>query len=145
MKHLDVGDYIAAQQSQIDRLQAELEACRTIQDSAELTLNDYQEAAHVTSKNTRIDGNCWLYPALGLANEAGELLGKIKKIYRDNGGILGDTDRLAMMAELGDILGYVAELATQLEIDLNEIAGCNLKKLADRANRGVIGGSGDER
>ena len=110
-----------------------------------MTLNEYQEAAHETSHNTQIGGNGWLYPALGLASEGGELLGKMKKVFRDNGGILNDTARLAMAAELGDILWYVAELATQLEIDLNEIATANLHKLADRANRGVIGGSGDER
>lgn len=145
MKHLDVGEYIAAQQAKIDRLQAELQASRTIQDSAELTLNDYQEAAHGTSKNTRIDGNCWLYPAVGMANEAGELLGKMKKVFRDNDGVLGNTRRTEIAAELGDILWYVAELATQLEIDLADIAAYNLTKLADRADRGVIGGSGDER
>ena len=110
-----------------------------------MTMNEYQVSAHVTSKSTQIGGNGWLYPALGLANEAGEMLGKIKKIYRDNGGILGDTDRLAMQAELGDVLWYVAELATQLGINLGHIAACNLYKLADRSSRGVIGGNGDER
>lgn len=110
-----------------------------------MTLNEYQEAAHVTSESTQIAGNGWLYPAIGLANEAGEFLGKVKKIYRDNGGVLGNTRRTEMAAELGDFLWYVAELATQLNFDLADIAAGNLKKLADRANRGVIGGSGDER
>lgn len=115
-----------------------------------MTLNEYQWSAHSTSHNTQIDGNGWLYPALGLANESGELLGKMKKVFRDNGGVLGNTvlgnaRRTEMAAELGDVLWYVAELATQLEIDLNEIATANLHKLADRANRGVIGGSGDNR
>lgn len=65
-----------------------------------MTLNDYQDAAHVTSHNTQIDGNGWLYPALGLANESGELLGKMKKVFRDNGGVLGNTRRTEMAAEL---------------------------------------------
>lgn len=110
-----------------------------------MTLNEYQEAAHVTSKSTQIGGNGWLYPAIGLASESGELLGKMKKVFRDNGGVLGNTRRTEMAAELGDILWYIAETATQLDFDLNDIAAGNLTKLADRANRGVIGGSGDER
>lgn len=110
-----------------------------------MTLNEYQEAAHVTSHNTQIAGNGWLYPAIGLANESGELLGKIKKVYRDNGGVIGNTRRTEMAAELGDILWYMAELATQLDFDLADIAAGNLTKLADRANRGVIGGGGDNR
>ena len=110
-----------------------------------MTLNEYQWSAHSTSHNTQIAGNGWLYPALGLANESGELLGKMKKVFRDNGGVLSNTRRTEIAAELGDILWYVAELATQLEIDLADIAAYNLTKLADRANRGVIGGNGDER
>jgi NTP pyrophosphatase (non-canonical NTP hydrolase) len=129
---------------QIDRLQAELQEYRT-QPKEATTLNEYQERAHETSQNTMIGGNGWLYPAIGLANESGELLGKIKKIYRDNEGILSNTRRVEMAAELSDCLWYVAELATQIEVDLADIAAANLAKLADRANRGVIGGSGDER
>ncbi len=110
-----------------------------------MTLNEYQEAAHATSKGTMISGSFWLYPALGLASESGELLGKMKKVFRDNGGVLGNARRTEMAAELGDILWYVAELATQLNFDLAYIAAYNLTKLADRADRGVIGGSGDER
>ena len=110
-----------------------------------MTLNEYQEAAHSTSHNTQIGGTGWLYPALGLANESGELLGKMKKVFRDNGGVLGNTRRTEMAAELGDVLWYVAELATQLNFDLADIAAANLHKLADRASRGVIGGNGDER
>lgn len=110
-----------------------------------MTLNEYQEAAHVTSRNTQIGGNGWLYPAIGLANESGELLGKAKRVWRDNSGVLSNTRRVEIATELADVLWYVAELATQLNFDLADIAAANLAKLADRAQRGVIGGSGDER
>lgn len=84
------------------------------------------------------------YPVVGLANEAGELLGSLKKIYRDNGGYLGD-GRDVMAKELCDCLWYVSEIATQLGYDLSAIAEMNIAKLADRQERGVIGGSGDDR
>jgi NTP pyrophosphatase (non-canonical NTP hydrolase) len=50
-----------------------------------------------------------------------------------------------MKAEIGDVLWYVARLADELGIDLEEIATYNMNKLLDRLNRGVIQGSGDNR
>ena len=47
--------------------------------------------------------------------------------------------------ELGDVLWFVAELATCLEVDLDLVAETNLQKLASRKARGVIGGDGDDR
>lgn len=115
----------------------------TIYEPEALTLNAYQEQAHATSLNTQIHDDGLLYPVLGLVSEAGELAGKVKKIYRDDGGIFHSTSALA--DELADALWYVAETATQLNVDLADLAALNLRKLADRAKRGVIGGSGDER
>lgn len=81
-----------------------------------------------------------IYPALGLVNEAGEYAGKIKKILR------GDTNTTeAAAAELGDVLWYLAACAKALGVDLADIAQQNLDKLADRAARGVLKGSGDTR
>lgn len=80
------------------------------------------------------------YPAMGLANEAGEVLGKVKKIIRD-----GTYNREDIVDELGDVLWYAAVLARDLDVSLTEVAYRNLKKLEDRANRGVISGSGDKR
>jgi NTP pyrophosphatase (non-canonical NTP hydrolase) len=50
-----------------------------------------------------------------------------------------------MAKELGDVLWYVAQLSTELELDLDEIAQQNLDKLLSRQRRGVLAGSGDER
>lgn len=80
------------------------------------------------------------YTALGLASEAGEYAGKIKKGIRDNA-----FDDKAAAAELGDVLWYVATAAHELGYDLDEIAHGVVKKLRDRADRGVIKGSGDDR
>jgi NTP pyrophosphatase (non-canonical NTP hydrolase) len=43
------------------------------------------------------------------------------------------------------VLWYVAQIATELGLDLNEIAEQNLEKLLSRKQRGVLSGSGDER
>ena len=84
------------------------------------------------------------YLGLGLG-EAGEIQGKIKKILRDSDGVISDDQRLALAKEVGDLQWYVAMLARELGFSLHTIGRMNLAKLADRADRGVLGGSGDER
>jgi NTP pyrophosphatase (non-canonical NTP hydrolase) len=93
----------------------------------------YPESAKVT------------YPVLGLASEAGEVAGKLKKVIRDKGGILTEDDKAALAAELGDILWYLAAIAIDLDIKLSDMAQGNLDKLASRKARNVLGGSGDNR
>jgi NTP pyrophosphatase (non-canonical NTP hydrolase) len=85
------------------------------------------------------------YPTLGLVNEAGEFAGKIKKIFRDKNGVISEEDRQALKGELGDVLWYLTQLCTELNLTLEEVADANIQKLFSRLERGVIGGSGDER
>ena len=80
------------------------------------------------------------YTALGLASEAGEFAGKVKKAIRDN-----QWDLDAMAAELGDVLWYVARAAAELDVHLSDVAKDNVEKLKSRMERNTIGGSGDER
>lgn len=84
------------------------------------------------------------YVGLGLG-EAGEVQGKIKKILRDDAGVVTDGARIGIMKELGDLLWYVARTASELSLDLDAVAYQNLEKLADRKDRGVLQGSGDDR
>ncbi|PWH14140.1 MAG: nucleotide pyrophosphohydrolase [Anaerolineae bacterium] len=86
-----------------------------------------------------------VYPTLGLVNEAGELAGKVKKIFRDKGGIISPADREALKYELGDVLWYLTQIATELDLSLQEVAESNLEKLFSRLERGTIRGEGDER
>ena len=110
------------------------------------TMNEYQaDMAHTAIYKDKI-----IYPAFGLVNEAGEVAGKLKKIMRDEhvsveGFVLTDKQRADVAAELGDVLWYIAALAKDLNVSLNEIAKMNIDKLHDRKKRGVIGGSGDNR
>jgi len=104
----------------------------------------YQEAAAHTGGAIPVDHPA-VYPTLGLASEAGEVAGKIKKIFRDRGGVITDDDRAALTLELGDVLWYVAELCTQLGISLDDVASANLDKLRGRTERGTMAGDGDTR
>jgi NTP pyrophosphatase (non-canonical NTP hydrolase) len=87
----------------------------------------------------------FMYLVLGLSSEAGELAGKVSKIVRDKENVASDEDVSEIAKELGDVLWFVACLAYEMGIPLTELAAENLKKLADRKARGVIGGSGDNR
>lgn len=103
----------------------------------------YQDRAALTAiypESSRI-----IYPALGLAGEAGEVANKIKKVLRDHQGNVPEEMKQDLKKELGDVLWYVAALATDLHLDLDEIAEENLQKLESRQERGVLGGSGDNR
>ena len=71
-----------------------------------------------------------LYPALGLAGEAGEVCEKIKKIYRDKDGDMSSDDRLAIRKELGDVLWYISQLACDIDVTLASVATANLEKLS---------------
>lgn len=104
----------------------------------DLNLNDYQARAVVTAIYP--ETATITYPAMGLANEAGEVLGKVKKIVRD-----GTFNREDILDELGDVLWYTAALARDLDSELSEVAQRNLDKLASRKERGVLRGSGDKR
>ena len=107
-----------------------------------MNFNEYQEMAKSTAiydKQHKI-----LYPALGLAGEAGEVANKVKKLIRD--GYEENKDyRKEVASEIGDVLWYCAVLASDIGYELSDIAFSNTVKLQDRMNRGVIGGNGDNR
>jgi len=109
-----------------------------------MTFDEYQEKAKNTALYPEI-GKRFVYPALGLVNEAGEVAGKIKKIFRDEDGILTDRKKEELKHELGDVLWYLSSLAGELGISLKDIAKTNIEKLQSRKERGKIKGDGDYR
>lgn len=129
-----------------------------------MNFNDYQKKATVTAifnKDYEVmivpkkeDGSLdmsrgqlapWVYPALGLGNEPGEVLGKLKKVIRDSQGVITPDIRAKLQAELGDCLWYLAVLAQHLNISLEDCAIDNIEKLSGRMERGTLKGSGDVR
>jgi NTP pyrophosphatase (non-canonical NTP hydrolase) len=80
-----------------------------------------------------------------LASEAGEVAGKVKKVLRDQGGDFTSAPLEGLKDELGDVLWYIAVLAGDLGLSLDEIATANLGKLASRKDRGRLSGGGDRR
>ena len=109
-----------------------------------MNFNNYQTKSRKTAKYPAI-GHPVIYPTLGLVNEAGEVAGKIKKVFRDKDGQINAETRDALKAELGDVLWYLAQVATELDLTLDEIAEYNITKLYDRLERGKIRGDGDNR
>lgn len=102
-----------------------------------MTFDEYQMAAKKTAIYPR--DYSIVYPALGLAGEAGEVANKVKKIIRDG------AESQSVIDEVADCLWYIAALANDLGVSLDELAQKNLDKLKDRAERGKLGGSGDDR
>ncbi len=109
-----------------------------------MELSDYQERSRATAVYPGAGANL-AYPALGLCGEAGEVAEKVKKLLRDDGGVLTDERRDALAKELGDVLWYVAQLASEAGLDLDAVAEANLEKLLSRHRRAVLQGSGDDR
>ncbi len=106
--------------------------------------DEYQKASRRTWRLVHTDHPI-VYPTLGLVNEAGELAGKVKKIFRDKNGVVSDADREALKYELGDVLWYLAQIATELNLSLDDIAQANIDKLMSRLERNAIQGEGDYR
>lgn len=107
------------------------------------TFRDYQEKSSATAiypKEKALE-----YLALGLTSEAGEIAGKIKKIIRDDQCVVSDEKKQALAKECGDVLWYLSQLVGELDGDLANVAQGNIDKLYSRKERGVLGGSGDER
>jgi len=103
------------------------------------------------------------YPFAGLAEEAGEVFGKLAKaqrkwemcqesvlenIYHGDHEFMSEREiqlRDDLKKELGDVLWMVQACASVLSLNMDDIAISNIEKLTDRDNRGVICGEGDNR
>ena len=106
-----------------------------------MNFNEYQNLTSLTAmypKEKAIE-----YLTMGLCSEAGEVADKVKKVLRDGGTIEEKSGEI--IAEVGDVLWYVAQIGILLGVGLEDIAEKNISKLLSRKSRGVIPGSGDNR
>lgn len=107
------------------------------------TFNDYQKDCLKTAvypKEYKV-----IYTTLGLTGEAGEVSDKVKKIYRDNNGVISSEKKKEIAKEIGDVLYYIAALCSDLDISMETVAQMNKEKLWSRFERGTLHGSGDNR
>lgn len=115
---------------------------------ATMEFADYQKKAADTALYPGVGDN-FIYPALGLAGETGEVIEKVKKLMRNDqiahAADIPEEKRIEIAKEMGDVLWYLAQLGTELGVDLEEAARINLEKLASRQERGVLHSEGDNR
>ena len=109
----------------------------------EYTFSQYQNDAKKTAVYPIKEALYYL--SLGLTGEAGEVANKVKKIIRDDNGILSLNTKSEIRNELGDILWYIANLCDLLEIEMGLVAQINIYKLHKRLKNNTIHGHGDDR
>lgn len=102
-----------------------------------MNFDDYQKQA----MGFRLPSATEAYALFGLSGEVGELLGSVAKDIRDNR--VPNLEHLKK--ELGDVLWFVAAIASDLELSLGDVAQANIDKLSKRKTAGTIQGSGDDR
>lgn len=95
-----------------------------------MEFTEYQTNAVKTDQIGEDDEKSKLIPLLGLAGEVGTLLSEYKKYLRDGGAHERFHDQVA--EDLGDLLWYIANVATKFDLDLGQIAASNLTKVRDR-------------
>ena len=121
------------------------------------TFNDYQDAAKTTAiyldkvKNRFPNLPPEILKILGISyasnglGEVGEIQGKIKKLIRDAGGEISLESKIEISKEIGDVLWYVMAICEEFDLRMEDVAQQNINKLFSRKERGVLGGSGDNR
>ena len=107
-----------------------------VMDITPMSYSYWVEDKIVTKGDTRLVEN-----TLVLVGEAGEVAEKIKKYLRDNSKV----SQKEIVKELGDVVFYATALSNYFYSNLEEVMQVNMDKLDDRAKRGVIRGSGDNR
>lgn len=98
-----------------------------------MSIQEYQAFATLGHK----PGNGLVVHSLGIVGEVGEVIDCIKKGMRDEVPI----DREHLKEELGDVLWYVCNLATDLHISMDDVIDTNIEKLKRRYSLETVGNS----
>ena len=110
-----------------------------------MDLNEYQEKAKKTDLHTKVGENELDYYLLGLASETGDVLGRMKYVYRDYGGKISAIEKEKIKKELGDLLWYLSAICDRFDFSLEDVAELNLKKLSNRMQNNTLHGEDPER
>lgn len=111
-----------------------------------MDFDEYEQLAHRTATFTgKQEEYRLLYLTLGVSGEAGEIAEKVKKLIRNDDGVITEEKREALKHEIGDVLWYLSQLSRELGFPFSEAAKANIAKLEDRLARGVIRSEGDTR
>ena len=97
-----------------------------------MQVNEYQNLAMTTLNPDLSKRDVLINSVMGLCGESGEAIDIVKK-WMAHGHEL---DREHLVKELGDIAWYLAEAATALDMDLEDILAANIEKLKNRYPEG---------
>jgi len=97
-----------------------------------MTINEYQKLAMTTLNKEMSKKDMLINGVMGLCGESGEAIDIVKKHLAQG----HELDREKLIKELGDIAWYLAEMATVLDIELEEVLARNIEKLKKRYPEG---------
>ena len=97
-----------------------------------MSFEEYQRLVRKSAVYPKVNSLGFIYPAFGLLGKTGEIAEKIKRILRDKNGIVSQEDKELIAQELGDVLWYLAVLATEFDLSLEVIAELNILKLSKK-------------
>jgi NTP pyrophosphatase (non-canonical NTP hydrolase) len=110
-----------------------------------MDLDKYQEKARKTDLHTKVQANELDYYLLGLTSEAGEVAGRMKRVYRDQEGKISLIEKERIKKELGDVLWYLSAICDRFDFSLGEVAELNIKKLSNRMENNSLHGDDPDR
>ena len=97
-----------------------------------MTINEYQKLAMTTLNPALSERDVLINAVMGLCGESGEAIDIVKKHLAQG----HELDREHLIKELGDIAWYLAEAATVLGVDLEDVLAANIDKLRARYPEG---------
>ena len=94
--------------------------------------NKYQELAMVTLNKELTKKDMLINGVMGMNGESGEVIDLVKKhLFHGH-----DLDKEKLVKELGDVLWYIAEVCTSLDVNMSEVMDKNIEKLSKRYQNG---------
>ena len=97
-----------------------------------MNINEYQKLAMTTLNPELSKKDVLINSVMGLCGESGEAIDIVKKWLAHG----HELDKEHLKKELGDIAWYLAEAATALDTDLEDILQANIDKLKRRYPEG---------